>query len=141
MCVEARERSRESIFNAMYDRHVVATTGARLLLTYRLNGAPMGSELSLGAVPELAACRRLSIEFHGTGVVDRVDIIRNNIVAHSMPTSGEMDITMSWEDRKPIKDIWLPAAKFCSHPFAFYYVRVVQQDGEVAWASPVWIDP
>jgi hypothetical protein len=34
----------------------------------------------------------------------------------------------------------MPPAKFCPKPFAFYYVRVVQQDNEVAWASPVWIE-
>jgi len=52
-----------------------------------------------------------------------------------------MDIAAVWEDREPMAAVWLPAAAFCSHPFAFYYVRAVQQDGEVAWASPIWIDP
>lgn len=45
MCVEADELSRQAIFDAMYNRRVVATTGARMLLTYRLNGNRMGSEL------------------------------------------------------------------------------------------------
>lgn len=141
MCVEAHEQSREAIFAAMYNRRVVATTGARMLLTYRLNGNPMGSELSLRTVPELASRRRLVIEFHGTAAVDRVDVIRNNTVVHSAFATSDKDLCITWEDRDPMDDIWLPAAKFCDHPFAFYYVRVVQQDGEVAWASPVWIDP
>ena len=25
------------------------------------------------------------------------------------------------------------------NPFAYYYVRVLQDDGEMAWSSPVWI--
>ncbi len=141
MCVEAHECTRDSIFAALYERRVVATTGARMLLTYRLNGKPMGSELSLKALPELAVSRRLTIEFHGTGVVARVDVIRNNTVVYSVPGAGEPDISVAWEDRDPPDAIWLHSTKFCSHPFAFYYVRVVQQDGEVAWASPVWIDP
>ena len=141
MCVEAHERSREAIFAAMYNRRVVATTGARMLLTYRLNGNPMGSELSLRRIPELASRRRLVIEFHGTAAVDHVDVIRNNTVVHSAFATSDKDLCITWEDRDPMDDIWLPAAKFCDHPFAFYYVRVVQQDGEVAWASPVWIDP
>ena len=141
MGVEAEERSREAIFAAMYERRVVATTGARILLTYSLNGHPMGTELSLRTLPELAHCRRLAIEFHGTAGVDRVDIIRNNMVLHSASATGEMDLSITWEDQDPMDDIWLPAAKFCDHPFAFYYIRVVQEDGEVAWASPVWIDP
>ena len=141
MSIEAQELTREAIFAAMCDRRVVATTGARMLLTYRLNGNPMGSELSLKALPELATCRKLIIEFHGTCAVDHVDVIRNNVVVHSTCASVEKDVSITWEDRDPMDDIWLPAAKFCAHPFVFYYIRVVQQDGEVAWASPIWIDP
>ena len=141
MSVEARERTREAIFEAMYNRRVVATTGARMLLAYHLNGKPMGSELSLKNISGLAALRKLSVEFHGTAVVDRIDIIRNNSVVYSAPGTGSKDLSVLWEDTEPIDDIWLPATKFCDHPFAFYYVRVVQQDGEVAWASPIWIDP
>lgn len=141
MSVEAREKTRKAIFEAMYNRRVVATTGARMLLTYHLNGNPMGSELSLKNISGLAALRKLSVEFHGTAMVDRIDIIRNNNVVYSASGTGFKDLSVSWEDSDPIDDIWLPATKFCDNPFAFYYVRVVQQDGEVAWASPIWIDP
>jgi hypothetical protein len=24
---------------------------------------------------------------------------------------------------------------------AWYYVRVLQQDGQLAWSSPIWIEP
>ena len=24
---------------------------------------------------------------------------------------------------------------------AFYYARVIQVDGEMAWSSPIWVDP
>lgn len=141
MSVEAGEQTREAIFRAMYNRRVVATTGARMLLTYDLCGKPMGSEWSLKHSPELSCNRKLSVEFHGTAPVERIDIIRNNKVVYSMPGNGRMDISMTWEDLKPIEKTWLPVAKFCNHPFTFYYVRVIQTDGEVAWASPIWIDP
>ena len=141
MSVEASERSREAIFAAMYNRRVVATTGARMLLTYRLNGYPMGSELSVSALPELADSRKLSVEFHGTAAIDRIDIIRNNSVVYSTSATDDRDLCLTWEDCNCMDSIWLPTSKFCTHPFAFYYVRAVQQDDEVAWASPVWIDP
>jgi hypothetical protein len=25
--------------------------------------------------------------------------------------------------------------------FTYYFVRVCQQDGEIAWSSPIWLDP
>jgi hypothetical protein len=112
-----------------------------MLLTYQVNGNPMGSELGLKDMPDLAALRRLSVEFHGTAPVLRLDIIRGNVVVHSMPGGGAMDLSMTWDDTEPINKTWLPAARSCNHPFTFYYVRVVQTDGEIAWASPVWIDP
>ena len=141
MSVEAPERTRKAVFEAMYSRRVVATTGARMLLTFRLNGQPMGSELSVEETPDLASCRSLTVEVHGTGPVDRVDIIRNNTVVHTVPGEGKEDLTTTWDDRDPIEDTQLPPATFCDHPFTFYYVRVVQQDHEAAWASPIWIDP
>jgi len=141
MYVEAREKTREAIFEAMYKRRVAATTGARMLLTYELDGHPMGSELSLKDDPRLASLRKISVAFHGTATVDRADIIRCNSVVHSVPGNGKMDLRFTWKDTDMIDKAWLPEAKYCNHPFAFYYVRVVQTNGEVAWASPVWIDP
>jgi len=141
MCVEADEKTRDSVFAGMYDRRVVATTGSRMILAYDLNGTPMGSELSLKDNPEMASSRKLSVQFHGTAPVDRIDIIRNNKVVHSVPGNGELDMNVTWEDTEPAEGIWMPTAKYCDHPFTFYYVRVVQTDNEVAWASPIWIDP
>lgn len=141
MSVEARDCTRAALFEALYERRVVATTGARVLLGYQVNSRPMGSELSCGTDPELADCRRLAISCHGTGPLACINVIRNNAVVHSIPGNGSLDLSVVWEDREPLATLWLPPAAFCAHPFAFYYVRVLQEDGEVAWASPVWIDP
>ena len=52
-----------------------------------------------------------------------------------------MDCELTWDDATPLDECLLPAARHCDHPFCFYYVRVIQSDREVAWASPSWIDP
>jgi len=137
MSVETAERSRAAIFEAMRNRRVVATTGKRMLLTYTLNGHPFGSELNARD----NSSRKLAVEFHGTAPVKQLDIIRNNKVVHSQPGNDQMDLNVTWQDTEPISNTWMPAAKFCNHPFTFYYVRVTQTDGEIAWASPTWIDP
>ena len=38
-------------------------------------------------------------------------------------------VSFEWEDSSPL------------HSAAFYYVRLRQADGQMAWSSPVWVDP
>jgi len=140
MSVLATECSREAIWDALWRRRVVATSGPRMLLDWTLNGQPIGSELSVAAMPALADRRSLHVEFHGTAPVERIDIIRSNAIVHSVPGDG-MDCELTWDDATPLDECLLPAARHCDHPFCFYYVRVIQSDREVAWASPIWIDP
>ena len=139
MAVLATERTREAVWDAMWNRRVIATTGPRILLDYELNGSPMGSELDATSSPGLAERRELRIEFHGTACADRIDIVRNNEIVETVCPAAP-DCELSWQDTSPLDEVLLPPAKFCANPFCFYYVRVIQSDGEVAWASPVWID-
>jgi len=39
-----------------------------------------------------------------------------------------------WEDRAPLADVTT------NDGWVYYYVRLVQADGNIAWSSPVWID-
>jgi len=140
MSVTALGRTRPAIWDALHERRVVATTGPRILLAYTLNDRPMGSELAASEDPALLTRRHISVEAHGTAPIDKLDIIRCNKVAHSVPGDGRLDMLVDWTDAVPLADVCLPPAEYCNHPFAYYYVRVVQTDGEVAWASPVWVD-
>ena len=137
MAVLAADRTRQAVWDAMWNRRVVATTGPRILLDYELNGNPLGSELA--ATNELLGRRELRITFHGTAPAARIDVIRNNDIVHTV-TPDEQDCELEWVDETPLGRVLLPPAEFCDHPFCFYYVRAVQADGEVAWASPVWLD-
>jgi len=138
MSVLAAERTREAIWDALWNRRVVATSGPRVLLDFTLNGFPIGAELDADALPSLREKRVVAIEFHGMANVKSIDIIRSGKVAHSFKGTG-MDMCVTWEDSSPLADALLPPAKYCEYPFAYYYVRVVQEDNETAWASPIWI--
>lgn len=136
MGVLATQQTREAIWDGLWNRRVIATSGPRVLLDVNLNGHPIGSELNASDEPALKLSRRISVRFFGTAPVQRIDIIRNNKVAY---TTDRAEFV--WTDKTPLADVVMPPAKFCDHPFCFYYVRVVQADGQAAWASPVWIDP
>jgi len=61
-----------------------------------------------------------------------VEIVRNGDVVHtrcSEPRKADDKIVLEWEDKTPLEGP------------TFYYVRLTQADGEMAWSSPVWVDP
>ena len=147
MAVCAADNTREAIWDAMWNRRVYATTGPRIILNLQLNGYPMGSEFSLSEHPELSSKRKLTIAVHGvvysgkpvlTDTIKSVEIVRNNrdIYTHC-PDSP--DVAFDWNDTDPLADVNIPPALYCPAPFTFYYIRVTQADGEMAWSSPIWI--
>jgi len=58
--------------------------------------------------------------------VDKVEIIKNNkFVFTSKP--GQASVRVNYEDRD------------AQAGESYYYVRVQQRDGQMAWSSPMWI--
>ena len=122
IAVQAEQLTRESIFRALYDRRVYATSGARILLDFRVAGQTMGSEIRADAAPQIA------IEVVGTEPIERIEIKRDCAIVHIHEPDGEL-ARFTWSD--PDFDAGQPC---------FYYVRIVQTDGEEAISSPVWVN-
>jgi len=124
--VWAEELTRQAIFAALRARRCYATTGPRILVTFTVNGAAMGSEIVAASAERPRVVKALVA---GTAPITRVDVVRNNDDAHTLrPQSTEC--ALEWTDDSP-----LPPGG------SFYYLRVVQSDGHMAFASPVWVDP
>ena len=152
--VRAPELTREAVFDALHARCTYGTTGQRILLDFRVNDAPMGSEIALDApLPEpcadtspecgeraaatAALAPRFDVTAHGTDVIESVEILR-----YSRPDGGfrvihdlrpaALDFTWSGRDGGFRDD-------------AIYYLRLRQRSpvrGRVvmAWSSPVWVN-
>ena len=75
-----------------------------------------------------AAKPRLDVVVLGTGLIDRVEVLRNGEVVHT-ERPGKDEARFVWEDPKPLK----------GEQASYYYVRVLQKDGQMAWASPIWV--
>jgi len=136
--VFAKKLARKEIWDGLCNRRTVATTGARIILFYKLNNFFMGSEISISENPSVEKSRKFYIEFHGTSPLKQIDIIRNGEIIHSFKKE-KYDVKIKWEDKKDAEKIFLPKTEFSEVPFIYYYVRAIQKDGEVAWASPLWI--
>ena len=114
------ELTPEAIIEAIRRRRAYAATD-NILVDFRVNGSLMGSELSSAGAP------RLQAKVVGTGPIARIEVIRNNQFVHTQPGGGAATVNFEYVDNEP------PAGE------SWYYIRVEQQNGELAWASPVWV--
>ncbi len=129
--------TRESMLEALYNRSCYATTGARIIVGFYIAGQPMGSELSSAVKPGLTVNRHVSGYIAGTSALKLVEIIRNGEVIHSFKPEGyHCDYT--YDDLEPLDKVTLNLTG--QDPFAFYYLRVTQEDEHIAWSSPIWVD-
>jgi hypothetical protein len=122
-CILAEEFSRKGLVDAMRKRHSYAATD-NIVLDVRMGSRGiMGDEVRTSQP-------RLDVTVLGTGPIDRVEVIRNGEVSHTEPPDhGVAESHFHWEDPAPRK----------GETPSYYYVRVIQKDGQMAWASPIWV--
>ncbi len=128
--VLAQTLDRENIFRSMQNRKVYATTGKRIILEFTAGGIGMGSE----GVFEKGFS--IDCEVHGTAPIRKITLIRNGEDIYS-ETPGQWDAELSWEEKSSFAEIAIKGEK-ADKPFVYYYIRVEQNDGHMAWSSPVW---
>lgn len=126
--VWAPELTREALFDAVRARRCYGTTGARIILEFSVNGQPMGGEVE---VTHARAPRRIQVNAHGTDAILSLEVLCNGQVVETVvpgPRQQSTTIALTWEHKSPLAST------------AYYYVRLKQADGEMAWSSPVWVD-
>lgn len=129
--------TRESALEGLFRRSCYATTGARIIVGFYIAGHRMGSELSSSSKPGLIVNRHISGYVAGTSQLKQIEIIRNGDVIHTFyPNSYHMDYY--YDDQEHFEKVALEGQE--RDPFIFYYLRVLQEDGNIAWSSPIWID-
>lgn len=114
--------NRESIFDCLYDRRTFATTGARILMEFSINGSPMGTEIKLKKGEKV----HLKIRVLGTSNICELRIMKNGDVFKTFDLDDKK-IDLEMEDEHLNDTDW-------------YYVEVKQIDDHQGWASPIWID-
>jgi len=136
--IMAIEHTKEALFLALYNRACYATTGEHIILGLSIAGASMGAELSTKNKPGLVFNRHITGFVAGTTSVKEIQIIRNGQVYKTMhPNEPSYDFALDDSDHLSTILLNSPDER---PPFVYYYLKVIQQDGHVAWSSPIWID-
>jgi hypothetical protein len=128
--VTAPDLTREAIFDGLYNRRTYGTTGAKILLEFSIDGQPMGQQVSISGSP------RLSLEAHGTDLIDRVEVMRYS------KSDGAFKIRYILEPRN--YDITWTQTDEEFKEDSIYYVRLrqaglVRERIAMAWSSPIWV--
>lgn len=114
-------RSREDILNGMRARHAYAATD-NIIVDVRIGDHMMGDIFPSHQIPVV------KVKVQGTGPIARIELIKNNTFVHTENTNGAPSSSFEYRDNdvKPGE--------------SYYYVRVEQVRGQLAWSSPIWVD-
>jgi hypothetical protein len=134
----SKEHSRASLIEALQARSCYATTGERIIVGLHIAAQGMGSEIDTKNRPGLEFNRHITGYAIGTRPLKEVILFRNGKEYKKFPAKEET-VEFEHDDMDLLGQIALeqPGDR---PPFAYYYLRVVQEDGHIAWSSPIWVD-
>ncbi len=114
------EPTRAALLDAFQKRHVYGATDD-ILADVRSGNHMMGDQFDSAEPPTI------KVKLIGTAPFAKVHIIRNNKYVYTVEPKTQT-VEFTWRDEKPEEG-----------KQSYYYVRGEQQDGEIVWASPMWI--
>lgn len=133
------EHTREGIAQAIQARSCYATTGERIILGFAIAGIAMGSELSTKLKPGLVFNRHITGYACTLVPIKEIAIIRNGIPFHVLTPQDTSSFEFTFDDTELLNHCIIDGIEE-KEPFAYYYLRLVQEDGHIAWSSPIWIE-
>ena len=116
--VWAKEKTRRSIFEALFNRHTYALTGSRIVLKMTVNGALMGSEIKNTDKADV------TIKVWAPKLIEKIQVIKNTKKLTEIDP-GAKSAEFDFSDN--------------SMPGDFYHCRIILIDGSIAVCSPIWI--
>jgi hypothetical protein len=112
--------TREAILDAFRKRHVYASTD-NIVADVRSGDHLMGDAFSVEDKPSIV------VKLIGSAPFAKVVVVKDGQEAWST-TPGTKEVSFTWKDEMAQAD-----------KISYYYVRGEQSDGQLVWASPMWI--
>ncbi len=123
-CLLAEELTPEGLLEAIRARRAYAATD-NIILDVRFVGSD--GEHLMGESFQSTTPVRITADLMGTRPIRRVDVIKDNRIVYSAaPDKREVEFQYADGASEPGE--------------SYYYLRVIQEDGEMAWGSPAWVD-
>ncbi|MEM7602142.1 MAG: hypothetical protein AAF357_12090, partial [Verrucomicrobiota bacterium] len=123
----AEERSRESIWEALYARRMYALTGDGMDLKFTVNKAPMG------AVIPVSNCRVVSFDVAAGGAIDSVDIMKDGKLAKRF---SQTDFSASEQEDLVRTKVYLELGWGAKHRSAEWKVEFGVDEGRIHSIEP-----
>ena len=123
--IVAEEFTRDSMFAALKARHAYAATD-NIVLDFQAQDAE-GRRHIMGDIMSSETAPRLFVRAVGSDRIKQFVVVKNQQIIYTSHPNAE-EYTFEYTDRN------FEAGS------NYYYVRVVQSDGQVAWSSPIWVE-
>lgn len=138
----SKDHTRAAFLDALSRRSCFATTGEKMILSLSIAQFGMGSEIESKTRPGLEYNRHITGYAVGTKPLAEAVLIRNGKVWRTLDIK-ENRADFEIDDTELLSEIALsPDAAEPDQgllPFVYYYLRVTQDDGHMAWSSPIWV--
>jgi hypothetical protein len=118
------DTARTDIVENMRHRHAYAATD-NIIVDFEAR-EPGGKAHLMGEEFTSSAPVKLSAKVEGTDTITQIDLIRNNEFLYTVKP-GQKTFDFEYIDKAP------KAGE------NYYYVRIMQLDKNLAWASPIWV--
>ncbi|RPJ58116.1 MAG: hypothetical protein EHM23_18385 [Acidobacteria bacterium] len=123
-CVYAADFTAESILEGLKRRRTFAATD-NIVIRFQAvdqdgHAFKMGEEMQIETAP------RLEVEIYGTAPIKRIELIRNGTIINLREPAATHD-EFGYCDPSPVPGT------------SYYHLRVVQEDKQLAWSSPIWV--
>jgi hypothetical protein len=123
-CILTEDFTRAGLLDAMRKRHAYGATD-NIVLDYRIS-TPDSGEFMMGDILSTSREPKLIVKVNGTDTIKQIDVIKSNKYIHKV-SPNRRDASFEYVDRS------------LGDGESYYYVRVEQTNGQLAWSSPIWV--
>ncbi len=120
-----KEVSRAGIIEALKNRRCYGTTGDKIFIDFRVNGAWGGDTASGDNNPPA-----ISIKVEAVQPIKSLEILRNSRVIKVLEPENTTKVFDGEYRDSQFKE---------EEEVLYYYLRVIQDNQHIAWSSPVWV--